>query len=318
MKPALQGKTKAAVRLATRGSALALAQARYVQDLLGVPSELVIVRTKGDIHAEAPLRSISGAGALTQAETGLFTREIQRAVLDGVADAAVHSMKDLPTEPVEGLTLAAVPSRGPVADVFVSHKWNRLSEVPHGGRLATGSPRRRAILRHRRPDLRLEEIRGNIDTRLRKLREEDWDGLVLAEAGLVRLGLADVITERLDPDWMVPAVGQGALAIEARSDDSMTLALLASLDHAATRAAVTAERVFLRALGGGCFIPSGALGEVVDSRFWMRAVWLDPDGTWREDAAVSGPTAEAVRLAEELAVSLLNRRTVSRAGLARA
>lgn len=314
MRPMHRGETKPVVRLATRGSALALAQATFVQSLLGVPSELVIVRTTGDLRAETPLRSLSGTGGANETEVGLFTRDIQRAVLDGIADAAVHSMKDLPTEPVEGLTLAAVPSRGPVADVFVSYKWNRLSDVPHGGRLATGSPRRRAILRHWRPDLSLEDIRGNVDTRLRKLREEHWDGLVLAEAGLVRLGLAGPIMERLDTVWMVPAVGQGALAIETRCDDSATLAVLARLDHPATRAAVTAERAFLRALGGGCLIPSGAWGEVVHNRLWLRAVWLDPEGVWREDAAVSGPMVDAVRLAEELAGQLLRRRPQNRLG----
>jgi hydroxymethylbilane synthase len=281
------------LRLATRGSALALWQARHVQSLLACEAELVVVETSGDLQQRAPLAAIGGQG--------LFTKEIQRAVLEGRADLAVHSLKDLPTEPTPGLTLAAVPERGPVADVFVSTKWKSLEELPAGARVATGSPRRRAMLRHRRPDLRFEELRGNLDTRLRKLLEQGLDAIILAEAGLVRLGQADQITERLAPAWMVPAVGQGALGVEVRSEDVDVLAAVAKLDHAPTRCAVSAERAFLRTLSGGCSLPVGALATAAAGQLRLVAALLDEKGTWRLDDVIAGPEVDAELVGVELA-----------------
>ncbi|HMP02403.1 MAG TPA: hydroxymethylbilane synthase [Gemmatales bacterium] len=292
------------LRIATRGSPLALWQARWVAaaltpDLGGRPVEWVILRTTGDEMQSPPLAAIGGAG--------LFTREIQRAVRDGQADLAVHSLKDLPTAATPGLILAAIPERGPVADVLVSTRWPSLDQLPPQARIATGSPRRAALLRHRRPDLRFEPLRGNIETRLRKLEEQGLDAIILAEAGLNRLDLGQRITERLDPAWMVPAVGQGALAVEVRADDGATLALTARIDHAATRQETSAERALLRTLGSGCQLPVGALGRVSAGQLVVHAVVLDRDGRERLEAKVGGDPAAAEPLGEALGVELLGR-----------
>jgi hydroxymethylbilane synthase len=221
-----------ALRIGTRASPLALWQANHVRDRLQAAAaprlvELVHVTTEGDRDQSASLAHIGGRG--------VFTKEIQRALLDGTVDVAVHSLKDLPTQPVPGLVLAAVPARGATGDVLVTPRPVHIDNLPTGARVATGSLRRRAQLLHRRPDLRLEDIRGNVETRLRKLHEHGYDGLVLAQAGLERLGLAGVIGEVLDPRWMLPAVGQGALGLECRADDTVTRSLLATLNDAATR-----------------------------------------------------------------------------------
>src|SRR5262249_55757093 len=242
------------LRIGTRGSPLALWQAHHIEQRLrelrpdGVV-EIVIIETRGDRDAHTSLERIGGEG--------VFTKAIQDAVLARKADVAVHSMKDLPTAPVAGLTVAAVPERGSIHDAYVSRKHRRVDDLPRGARVATGSLRRQAQLAHRRPDLGLVDIRGNVDTRLRKLAELDLDGIVLAEAGLLRLGLESHITELLDAKWMLPAVGQGALGLECRSDDEETQSLLSRLDHFPSRQAVLAERAVLRALGGGCQVPLG-------------------------------------------------------------
>ncbi len=259
------------LRLGTRGSPLALWQAHHVRDRLAPlaaprPVELVLIETQGDRVRDRPLAQIGG--------DGLFTKEIQNALLDGRADVAVHSLKDLPTLPVEGLDLAAVPPRGPVGDVLVSRRHRRFDDLPTGAVVATSSLRRRSQLLHRRPDLRIESVRGNVETRLRKLDEQGLDAIILAEAGLVRLGLAANITEVLDRAWMLPAVGQGALGLECRADDAETLRLLAPLNDPATRACVLAERALLRGLGGGCLVPIGALGTVAGETLHLRAAVL--------------------------------------------
>src|SRR3954470_13549335 len=199
------------LRLGTRGSPLALWQANHVAALLGPSAapravELVLIETEGDRVRDRPLSQIGG--------DGLFTKEIQNALLDGRADVAVHSLKDLPTAPVEGLTLAAVPGRGPVGDAFVSLRHRRFADLPQGATVATSSLRRQAQLLNRRPDLKLVAVRGNVETRLRKLEEQGLNAIILAEAGLVRLGLEGWITEVMDRSWMLPAVGQGALGLE--------------------------------------------------------------------------------------------------------
>ena len=194
----------------------------------GIVLELVRIQTEGDEVRDVPLAQIGGKG--------VFTKSIQNALLDHRVAVAVHSLKDLPTLAVEGLVLAAVPTRGPIGDVLVSLKHRRFADLPTGARLATGSLRRRAQVLNRRPDLCLEEIRGNVETRLRKLVEFDLDGVVLAQAGLERLGLKDRITEVLDPSWMLPAVGQGALGLECRQDDEAIRQLLAKIDDAGSRA----------------------------------------------------------------------------------
>ena len=227
----------APLRLATRGSRLARWQASWVASRLAVPTELVIVSTAGDERTDVPLSAIGGQG--------VFVKEVQAAVLSGRADAAVHSAKDLPAVTEPGLCLAAIGSREDPRDALVG---SVLDSIPVGGVVATGSARRRALLASRRPDLRFAELRGNIATRLEKAA--GFDAIVMAVAALTRLGLAEHIAEALDPSWFVPQVGQGAIAVECRADDSATVALLAAVDDAGTRRAVTAERSFLATLGG--------------------------------------------------------------------
>jgi len=291
------------LRIGTRGSRLALWQANFVADLLRPlaalrPIEIVEVQTLGDQAHDRPLTEISGEG--------VFTKEIQRAVLAGAADVAVHSLKDLPTVPVEGLVLAAVPSRGPVQDVMISHRHASLDNLPIRARIATSSPRRRAQALHRRPDLHLVEIRGNVETRLNKLTEENLDALILAKAGLERLGLGrDFFIETLD--WMLPAVGQGALGLECRTDDETTRELLQKLEDRPTRQAVDAERAFLRALGGGCSVPIGVLTRIDGNTLHLRGVVSSPGGGLHLETAAAADLAENEILGNAVAQELLDK-----------
>jgi hydroxymethylbilane synthase len=292
------------IRIGTRGSKLALWQANHVADRLRPlaaprPVELVIIATAGDQVRDVPLAQIGGEG--------VFTKEIQRALLDGTVDLAVHSLKDLPTIPVAGLVLAAVPERGPTGDVLVSEKHRHFDALPAGAVLATSSLRRRAMARHRRPDLRLVDIRGNVETRLRKLHEQGLDAIILAEAGLLRLGLGAAITEVLDPSWMLPAVGQGALGLECRADDRRTRAFVEQLDHLPARRAVLAERAMLSALGGGCQVPMGAVCRVDGEVLSLRGAVVRPDGTRRIEAEQSGPADDPEAVGRGVADELLAR-----------
>jgi len=292
------------LRLATRGSRLALWQTRHVADLLRPlvqpqPVELVIVQTTGDRLTDRPLSGLGGQGA--------FTKEIQQALLDGRADAAIHSLKDLPTQTVPGLVLAATPARGPVEDAFVSSRYARFQDLPHGALVATGSIRRMAQLLHYRPDLRLQPLRGNVETRLRKIREGECDGGVLALAGLERLGLTDAVTEVFAPTWMIPAVGQGALGIECREEDRSTRAVLAQINHAPTFQAISAERAFLRELGGGCSVPIAALGQVIGPDLILQGMVCSPDGRRRLADRVQGDCRQPEAVGQELARRLLDR-----------
>lgn len=282
------------LRIATRGSALARWQAEHIAGLLAPhPTELVVVRTEGDRAANASLQEIGGLG--------VFTKEVQLAVLRNEADLAVHSLKDLPTELTPGLMLAAVPQRGPVADVLVSHRHASFDSLPQRARIATGSARRRAMIMHRRPDLQLIDIRGNVDTRLRILIDEQLDGIILAEAGLQRLGLTHHITERLDTSWMMPAIGQGALGIECRAEDEKTKQILLPLNHPQSHAAVTAERAFLNALGGGCQVPIGAFSQITDSELIITGCVLSNDGSNQRVFTQTGPITSAESLGQSLA-----------------
>jgi hydroxymethylbilane synthase len=292
------------LRIGTRGSPLALWQANHVAGLLRpliAPREVLLVRieTSGDVNRSVSLPQIGGEG--------LFTKEIQRALLDNTVDVAVHSLKDLPTIVVEELTLAAVPQRGPTGDALVSLKHRNFDALPQGAVVASSSLRRRAQLLHRRPDLTLIDIRGNVETRLRKLEEQNLDATILAEAGLKRLGLADRITELLDPSWMLPAVGQGALGLECRTDDDETRRILEQLNDMATRQAVLAERAFLRAMGGGCQVPMGAFGVLLDGVLHLRAAVLSPDGRQRVEMDDSSLSADAEVLGQRVAHQLLAR-----------
>lgn len=292
------------IRIGTRGSPLALWQAHHVSDLFRALApdrkiELVEIQTKGDLVRDVPLVQLGGDGA--------FTKAIQQAILDGRVDIAVHSLKDLPTFKVEGLTLAAVPTRGPTGDALVSTKVRTFAALPKGAVVGTSSLRRKAQLLHRRPDLKLVDMRGNVETRLKKLDEQNLDAIILAQAGLVRLGLAQHIAEVLDASWMFPAVGQGALGLECRSEDAGTLALLDRLNDMPTRWSVLAERAMLRGLGGGCETPIGAVTKVLDGTLTLRGVVLPPDGRQRIEAEVAGPMDQAESLGQTLAMELRKR-----------
>jgi hydroxymethylbilane synthase len=286
------------IRLGTRGSPLALAQARSVATVLG-DVELVPMRTEGDRLAEARLAVIGGKG--------LFVREIEEALLRGDIDFAVHSLKDLPAAPPPGLVLAAFPPRDDARDVLVGRRPVTLATLPHGARVGTSSPRRRALLLSLRPDLCVELLRGNVDTRLRKLASEGWDAIVLAAAGLRRLGLAPEHCESLDPEVFVPAVGQGVLALEARADDRVTLARLARIDHAPTRACAEAERACLARLGASCNTPLAAHARLEGATLRLHAVVAGEDGRPLLRVSATASADEAERLGRDLAELLLAR-----------
>jgi hydroxymethylbilane synthase len=289
-----------ALRIGTRASLLARWQADWVAARLcefGAKVEIVLLSTRGDREQGEPIGQLGGQG--------LFTKEIQAALLEGRADVAVHSLKDLPTDPVADLVVAAVPPRGPNGDVLVSPKYPSVAELPQGAVVGTGSARRRAQLLGVRPDLQMAEVRGNVDTRLKKLDAGDYDALVLAEAGLVRLGLADRIRQALPKALMLPAVGQGALGIECRADDAPTRGWLERLDDPATRAAVTAERAMLAALRGGCLAPVGAWGRVEAGQLLLAGVVLRADGSERLFAERAGELDATESLGRAVADELL-------------
>lgn len=290
------------LKLGTRGSHLALWQANHVADRLRPvieprPVELVIIETHGDRDQASALSAMGGFG--------VFTKAIQNALHDRRADVAVHSLKDLPTIPEPGLELVAVPPRGPTGDAFVSDKYRRFEDLPEGAVVGTSSLRRRAQLLNRRPDLRLIDLRGNVETRLRKLTEQALDAIILAEAGLVRLGLADRVTTILDPSWMLPAVGQGAIGLECRADDAATRDAVSALSDSDTFRRVQAERAMLYALGGGCLVPIGATSRVADGVLTLRGAVLSPDGRRRVVATHIGPADTPLAVGQELATMLL-------------
>jgi hydroxymethylbilane synthase len=289
------------IRLGTRGSTLALAQARSVAAALaGVAAvEVVPMRTEGDRLAEARLAVVGGKG--------LFVREIEEALLRGEIDLAVHSLKDLPAAPPAGLLLAAFPPREDPRDVLVTRSPVTLAALPPGARVGTSSPRRRALLLAARPDLAVEPIRGNVDTRLRKLAEGGWGAIVLAAAGLRRLELAPAHAVALDPDAFVPAVGQGIIAVEARAGDRATLALLARADHGPTRTCALAERAYLARLGASCNTPMAAHARLDGGTLRMSAVVASEDGRQVLRATATAPAADAERLGLGLAETLLAR-----------
>jgi len=281
--------------IASRGSQLALWQARWVAAQLsaaGHQCRIEVIKTTGDKITDVPLAKVG--------TKGLFTKEIEEALLDGRADLAVHSLKDLPTELPEGLVLAAVPEREDPRDAVVGKK---LADLPPGAKVGTSSLRRAAQLLKLRPDLQVESIRGNLDTRLRKLDEGQYDAILLAAAGLKRLGWGDRIAEILEPEQMCPAVGQGALAIETRAG----FEAVAMLDHADTHTAVMAERGVLRALGGGCQVPIGAYATVFNGRVRLLAIVAAPDGSQMVGAQAGGAAAEAAEIGARLAAYLLQR-----------
>jgi len=288
------------LRVATRGSALARWQADHVVALLrklepGLEVEVVTVETGGDRRLDLPIWEIGGKG--------IFVKEVQAAVLEGRADIAVHSAKDLPSATPDGLLIAAVPARADVRDALVGAA---LDELPEGAVVATGSLRRRAQLAHRRPDLRFEGLRGNMGTRIDRAGRDGVDAVVVAAAALDRLGLAERIAERLDVDIVLPQVGQAALAVETRRDDDEARFLLARIEHGPTRRAVDAERGFLAELGGDCALPAAAHATLAGDSVRVRGMVATPDGTTVVRHEVSGQATAGAALGRSVARNLLD------------
>ncbi len=289
------------LRIGTRASPLALAQAHEVQGLLEPEAtELVEIKTTGDKVLDRPLAEIGGKG--------LFTKEIDEALLDGRVDLAVHSMKDLETWLADGIVIAAVLEREDVRDVFISEKAESLESLPAGSLVGTSSLRRQAQILDRRPDLRVEAFRGNVQTRLKKLKDGEADATLLALAGLKRLGMADVATEILGTDVMLPAVAQGAIGITCRGEDDRVLERLAALNHSRTWDRITAERAMLAALDGSCRTPIGGLAEIGDDgALTLRGLIAKADGTEIIETTRNGPAADAEALGRDAGEELRKR-----------
>lgn len=289
------------IRIGTRGSALALAQAGWMRRKLeerfpGIRIETITIKTSGDRFLNTPIKAIGGKG--------IFVKEIEEALLRKEIDLAVHSMKDLPTEIPAGLTIAAIPEREDPRDVLVSLDCRSLKELPSGARIGTGSLRRKAQLLHCRSELSILPIRGNIDTRLKKLQRGEVDALIMAAAGLQRLGCEDRISEYLSPEVCLSAVAQGALGLESREEELLN-EQIAFLHHLPTALQVLAERAFLRRLGGGCQIPVGARAWTEDDRIRLIGVVCSVDGRKLYRGEIAGSTKDAEKLGRELAERLL-------------
>lgn len=292
------------LRIATRKSALALWQAEHVRQGLqlhhpGLRVELVTMTTRGDQILDAPLAKVGGKG--------LFVKELEQAMLEGRADIAVHSMKDVPVELPPGLELAVVLEREDPRDAFVSNNYATLDELPQGARVGTSSLRRQCQLRAVRPDLSLHDLRGNVNTRLDKLERGEFDAIILACAGLKRLGFNARIRQELGPDVILPAIGQGAIGIECRSDDAAIKALIAPLAHGATSVRLRAERAFNRRLNGGCQVPIAGYAELDHGVIVLRGLVGSPDGSQLIQGVISGRPEDAEELGQVLADDLLGR-----------
>lgn len=296
------------LRIGTRGSPLALAQAYEVQARLRaahpdlVPEraiEIVVIKTTGDMVLDRTLSEIGGKG--------LFTKEIDEAQLDGRIDIAVHSMKDVPTVLPDGLSLPCILEREDTRDAFICLKAKRLSDLPAGAVVGTASLRRGAQVLFRRPDLRVEPLRGNVQTRLKKLEDGVVDATLLAMAGLRRLGLADRAASQLEPEEMLPAVAQGAIGITSRTGDAATLARLAPLDHRQSHIRVLAERAFLAVLDGSCRTPIGGLAELAGDALTFRGLVIRPDGSQAHELTLTGTAAEAETIGQAAGQELLGR-----------
>ena len=291
------------VVIATRGSQLALWQAEHIKSRLmerhpGLEVELLVLKTKGDIILDVPLAKVGGKG--------LFVKEIEEALLSGAADLAVHSMKDVPMVLPEGLTLGVVPEREVCTDLFLSEKYASLEELPQGAKLGTSSLRRQAQSLALRPDLEVAMLRGNVETRLRKMKEGQYDAIILARAGVKRLGLGASLQQDLTPPAFLPAVGQGALGVEIREDRPEVRELVAFLEHRPTRLCVTAERAFLRRLDGGCQVPIAAHAVLEGEELILEALVAEPLGkvvfrsSVRCAADIDAADAAGQQLAEKL------------------
>lgn len=290
------------LRLGTRGSALALAQTRQVAACLreahpGLVVDEEVIRTRGDEIIDMALHEVGGKG--------VFVKELEDHLLDGRIDAAVHSLKDLPRDFPKGLVLGAVPVREEPWDVLVSQDGQSIRGLPPGSVIGTSSLRRKALLKRYRSDLKVVDIRGNVDTRLRKVSEGEVDGVILAAAGLNRLGIGERVVERLATEIMLPAVGQGALGIEIRAKDLRTAALLVPLNHIPTRQAITAERRVMAYLEGGCQVPVAAFAEIQGTRLRLKGLVVSLDGVRLVVAEEEGLPEEALLMGEKLARHLI-------------
>ena len=293
---------RSTIRIATRKSPLALWQAHFVQSRLQqlypqLRVELLPMSTKGDKILDSPLAKVGGKG--------LFVKELEQAILAGDAEIAVHSMKDVPVEFPDGLGLSIICEREDPRDAFVSARFTSLAELPAGSRVGTSSLRRQCQLRASRPDLQILDLRGNVNSRLAKLDGGEYDAILLAAAGLKRLGLQERITTLLTPEQSLPANGQGAVGIECRLDDDELLTLLAPLEHAPTRQRVLAERAMNRALQGGCQVPIGAYAELEGDQLWLRGLVGSPDGRQILRAECRGAASAPEALGQALADQLL-------------
>ncbi|MGB1298458.1 MAG: hydroxymethylbilane synthase [Psychrobium sp.] len=292
------------VRIATRQSPLALWQAEFVKAQLehfhpNIKVELVTMVTKGDKILDTPLAKVGGKG--------LFVKELETAMLEGRADIAVHSMKDVPVEFPEGLGLEVICEREDPRDAFVSNKYKNLDELPQGSVVGTSSLRRQCQIRAARPDLIIRDLRGNVGTRLGKLDAGEYDAIILAAAGLIRLEMPERIASLIEPEQCLPAVGQGAVGIECRLDDERIKELLAPLEHTETRQRVLAERALNKRLEGGCQVPIGSYCVIDGDNFWLRALVGNPDGSVMLTEEARGTLADAEQTAVDMADKLLNR-----------
>jgi len=290
----------ARLRIGSRGSQLALWQAHHVSALLrerGHEVELEIIKTTGDKITDVALAKVG--------TKGMFTKEIEEALAEELIDLAVHSLKDLPTELSSGFEIAAITTRENARDVFCSVKYNGINDLPRGARVGTSSLRRQAQLKAVRPDLDIHPLRGNVDTRLRKLEAGEYDAIILAAAGLNRLGKTQLVKQVIPAEIMCPAAGQGALGIEIRAGDSVTRQHLAFLDDPASRIATTCERALLNKLGGGCQVPIGAFAEVRNGQLHLEAIVADPDGS--KVLRESRDGGDPVELGESVGETLLRR-----------
>ncbi|MCE2573090.1 hydroxymethylbilane synthase [Motilimonas eburnea] len=291
------------LRIATRKSPLAMWQAEYVKAALeaihsDLNVELIPFVTKGDIILDTPLAKVGGKG--------LFVKELEHAMLAGEADIAVHSMKDVPMEFPEGLGLTTICEREDPRDAFVSNHYQRIEDLPAGAVVGTSSLRRQCQLRASRPDLTVKDLRGNVNTRLAKMDAGEYDAIILATAGLLRLEMHERIASFISPEQSLPAVGQGAVGIECRLDDHETIALLAPLDHPETRTRVLAERAVNNTLEGGCQVPIGSYAELEGDQIYLRALVGSPDGSTMLHREIRGASQDAEKLGVELANTLLD------------
>lgn len=291
------------IRIGTRGSPLALWQANWIKSELqslhdGLAVEIITIKTSGDKIQDAPLAKIGGKG--------LFVKEIEEGLMRGEIDIAVHSMKDVPIELPDGLTIATITRRENPCDALISKDGKKLEDLPKGAKVGTGSLRRTTQLLSYRPDLQIIPMRGNVETRIKKLTTDGLDAIILATAGLYRLGWKDKITEIIDPDILLPSVGQGAVGIEARQHDVDVLQLIIGLDHETTHLELEAERAFLRVLGGGCQVPIAAHATLADDKLRLKALVGSPDGKQILKSEKSGLAQNAERIGDSLGRELLN------------